>query len=138
MPVVEFTGTEIEWRSNGTATITQQAYARKLAAKYKGKVQPRATPIPTSKQAACDRFEALEPAPKEKCMDIALYLSGMGDIGWPTIMCSPQLSYYHSYLGQFMIQRSKPTISCFISSVTSLATQRLASPTVGRYAFPWA
>ena len=27
----------------------------------------------------------------------------MGDIGWATVMTFPQLSYYHSYLGQFMM-----------------------------------
>ena len=43
-------------------------------------------------------------------MDIALYLSRMGDIGWPTIMCYPHLGYYHSYLGQFMMS---PTLEAY-------------------------
>ena len=35
---------------------------------------------------------------------------GLGDIGWPTIMCYPQLSYYHSYFGQFMMS---PTLEAY-------------------------
>ena len=102
VPVTVFIGAEIEWRSNGTARITQMGHARKLAVKYGDKVEPRSYPIPTSK-AARDRFEALEPSSKGECFDIALYLSAMGDIGWATVMTFPQLSYYHSYLGQFMM-----------------------------------
>ena len=81
---------------------TQQAYARKLAAKYGSKIQPQSSPIPTSK-AARERFEAMEPASEETRFDVSLYLSAMGDIGWPTIMTFPQLAYYHSFLGQFMM-----------------------------------
>ena len=102
VPVTVFIGAEIEWRSNGIARITQKAHARKLAVKYGDKVEPRSYPIPPSK-AARDRFEALEPSPDGECFDIGLYLSAMGDIGWATVMTFPQLSYYHSYLGQFMM-----------------------------------
>ena len=45
----------------------------------------------------------VEPASKEDRFDVSLYLSATGNIGWPTIMTFPQLSYYHSYLGQFMM-----------------------------------
>ena len=100
--VEAFIGSELLWRNNGTVTITQNAFARKLATKYGDKVKPRSTPIPTSK-ADRDRFEALEPAPKGEGMDLALYLAAMGDIGWPCLMTFPQLAYYHSYLGQFMM-----------------------------------
>ena len=41
VPVTIFIGAEIEWRSNGTARITQKAHARKLAVKYGDKVEPR-------------------------------------------------------------------------------------------------
>ena len=102
VPLEAFIGTEIEWHADRTVTITQQAYARKLAAKYGSKIQPQSSPIPTSK-AARERFEAMEPASEETRFDVSLYLSAMGDIGWPTIMTFPQLAYYHSFLGQFMM-----------------------------------
>ena len=85
MPLETFIGTEIEWHADRTVTITQQAYARKLGSKYGSKIQSQSSPIPTSK-AARERFEAMEPASEENRFDVSLYLSAMGDIGWPTIM----------------------------------------------------
>ena len=137
VPVTVFIGAEIEWRSNGTARITQMAHARKLAVKYGDKVKPRSYPIPTSKVAR-DRFEALEPAPEGECFDIALYLSAMGDIGWPTVMTFPQLCYYHSYLGQFMMSPSAEAYEYLLHIIgTSLEMRRLAFHLGEPYKFLW-
>ena len=113
------------------------AHARKLAVKYGDKVKPRSYPIPTSK-AARDRFEALEPAPEGECFDIALYLSAMGDIGWPTVMTFPQLCYYHSYLGQFMMSPSAEAYEYLLHIIgTSLEMRRLAFHLGEPYKFLW-
>ena len=61
VPVTIFIGAEIEWRSNGTARITQKAHARKLAVKYGDKVEPRSYPIPTSKAARVSRRSSRRP-----------------------------------------------------------------------------